>query len=130
VIIFIFGFLLGHLFQTAQIFDQIVPDSLRPALQSQEREVQVVEETKIEEESKTIRETIREIDVSKAVISRQGSDLVTASFNPEEVFGIRLFEKKTCKCTSRNIFPIDEMPEIFNSAQIAQLEKNRQEFKK
>jgi len=125
VIIFIFGFLLGHLFQTAQIFDQIVPDSLRPALQSQEREVQVVEETKIEEESKTIRETIREIDVSKAVISRQGSDLVTASFNPEEVFGIRLFEKKTCKCTDRNIFPIDEMPEIFNSTQIAQLEKNR-----
>ncbi|CBY31488.1 unnamed protein product [Oikopleura dioica] len=76
---------------------------------------------KSQKESKTI----RELDVSKAVISRQGSDLVTASFNPEEVFGIRLFEKKTCKCTSRNIFPIDEMPEIFNSTQIAQLEKNR-----
>ena len=131
MIIFIFGFLLGQLFQTFET----VPDSIRPIFQSaRETRVQIEElyEEKIEElqelDTPYDPETRRELSLTEAVISRQGSELVTASFNPEEVFGIRLFEKKTCKCGGRNIFPIKEMPEIFNSSQIAQLQKNRQEF--
>jgi hypothetical protein len=135
VIIFIFGFLLGQLVQTFET----VPDSIPPIFQSaRETRVQVEElhEEKTEElqelnssyESYYDPESRRELSVKEAVISRQGSELVTASFNQEEIFGIRLFEKKTCKCGGRNIFPIKEFPQIFNSSQIAQLEKNRQEF--
>ena len=138
MIIFIFGFALGHLFQTFQTVPDTVRESIRPIFASQELESRVQVETLYETNAEELKEltenepydpeTIREQNLEEAIISRQGSDLVTASFNPEEVFGIRLFEKKTCKCGGRNIFPIKEMPEIFNSSQIAQLEKNRQEF--
>ena len=138
MIIFIFGFALGHLFQTFQTVPDTVRESIRPIFASQELEsrvqVETLYETNVEELQELTEnepydpETIREQNLEEAIISRQGSNLVTASFNPEEVFGIRLFEKKTCKCGGRNIFPIKEMPEIFNSSQIAQLEKNRQEF--
>lgn len=131
MIIFIFGFLLGQLVQTFETVTDSIPSVFQSA---RETRVQVEElhEEKTEELEEQISsydpETRRELSVTEAVISRQGSELVTTLFNPEEVFGIRLFEKKTCKCGGRNIFPIKEMPEIFNSTQIAQLEKNRQEF--
>ena len=115
MIIFIFGFLIRDL----TLIYQTEPDRIRPF-------IQLKSENRENEELKKIREL--NTNITEAVISRQGSELVTASFNPEEVFGIRLFEKKTCKCGGRNIFPIKEMPEIFNSSQIAQLQKNRQEF--
>ena len=110
-----------HIFQTE-------PDSIRPIFKfTSESRVQFEEVFESEnEELKRIRDLNTEFTV--AVIPRQGSELVTASFNPEEAFGVRLFDKKTCKCVDQNIFPIREMPEIFDPSQIAQLKKNRQEF--
>ena len=115
MIIFIFGFLIRDLILKLQT----ELDRIRPVFQ-------LTSKNRENEERKRIREL--KPNITEAVIARQGSELVTAPFNPEETFGIRLFEKKTCKCINRNIFPIKEMPEIFNSSQIEQLTKNRQDF--
>ena len=115
IIIFIFGFLAGHLFQGTPTVQDIKPS---PVVQQEE----------------TVRDfhtfaydadTPVQANFTKALIPRQGGDLITAPFNPEETFGIKLFEEKTCKCEGRKIHPINEMPEIFEKDKITELSKFR-----
>ena len=119
IIIFIFGFLFGHLFQGTPTVDDIKP---APIVQQDEPLPPPVRDFHAYAYDAA---TPVEANFTKALIPRQGSDLITAPFNPEETFGIKLFEKKTCECGGRKIHPFIEMPEIFDQEKLSDLSKFR-----